>query len=418
MSVGPTRIAVVYNAPTLGAGHPDSASEGDVVGGRRGRRPTPSASRGSPRTPVAAASAAVGEPGARAGGRRRGRTSSSTSLEGFGGAQRRRGVPHGALLELLGLPYTGSTVEALAVCQSKGRTKALLRGHGLPTAASVLVKPGAAIPLTSWTGPAVVKPDSEDGSLGIDQGSVVADHAGLCERVERLRASYGGSVLIEPYLDGPEYNVGVLALPDPQALPVSQVMFRPAEGEWPILTYAAKWDAGSAEDLASPVVCPAEVDPDLAGHLARIAVGAFRATGCRDYARVDFRLDPRGEPMILEVNPNPDIGPRPAGRWPWPRRECPTPRPSPRSSARRSTGLQGVDRAAEDGWGSRRGGAGLRWRPMERRRNRRGPACCSGSRTSSGRTATATGATSPRSRPCSSRHSHTSPTSPTTSSGS
>jgi D-alanine-D-alanine ligase len=75
------------------------------------------------------------------------------------------------------------------------------------------------------------------------------------------------------------------------------------------LTYGAKWDEGSAEDLATPVVCPATIAPELADRVRSLAVSAFRATCCRDYGRVDFRLNDRGEPMILEVNPNPDLGP-------------------------------------------------------------------------------------------------------------
>ena len=115
--------------------------------------------------------------------------------------------------------------------------------------------------------------------------------------------------MIESYLPGPEYNIGVIALPEPKPLPVAQVVFADRPGLWPILTYSAKWVAGSDEDMASPIACPAPIEPELAARLGTLAVSAFRATGCRDYARVDFRLDGRGEPMILEVNPNPDLGP-------------------------------------------------------------------------------------------------------------
>jgi len=73
--------------------------------------------------------------------------------------------------------------------------------------------------------------------------------------------------------------VGVLALPDPEALPVAEVVFRPPAGSWPILTYAAKWAEGSDEDRASPVRCPAEIDEALADRVGRLAVAAFRATG-------------------------------------------------------------------------------------------------------------------------------------------
>ena len=155
-----------------------------------------------------------------------------------------------------------------------------------------------------------MKPDAEDASLGIDQGSVVADRAGLVDRVAKLQREFVGSeVLIEAYLPGPEYNVGVLGLLDPIPLAVAEVAYAPRSGEWPILTYAAKWDVGSEAELASPIRCPASVDDDRADELRRLAEAAFEATGCRDVARVDFRLDGSGRPMILEVNPNPDLGP-------------------------------------------------------------------------------------------------------------
>ena len=128
-------------------------------------------------------------------------------------------------------------------------------------------------------------------------------------RVARVRAAYGPRVLVEAYLPGREFNVGVLALPEPEPLPVAEIVYDRPPGCWPILTYAAKWAPGSAEDLSSPALCPAQVEPALAERLGRLALPALRATGCRDYSRVDFRLDARGAPMILEVNPNPDLDP-------------------------------------------------------------------------------------------------------------
>lgn len=298
------RVAVVYNRPVLPPGHPDATSEGDVV--RVAEAVAGALERNGFRVSMLPAGppldtflAALGASGA---------DLVFNLIEGFGGVS--GGATHlTGLFELLGRPYTGSPVDALAVCQSKGRTKALLRGYGLPTAPSVLVGPDDPIPPLAGRGPVVVKPDGEDGSLGVEQGSVVTDSRGLAERVERLRGAYGGAVLVEDYLPGPEFNVGVVALPEPRALPVAQVDFRPPSGHWPILTYAAKWDEGSVEDRASRVICPAPVERELAGRLVELAVSAFRATGCRDYARVDMRLDGRGEPMILEVNPNPDLNP-------------------------------------------------------------------------------------------------------------
>jgi len=197
----------------------------------------------------------------------------------------------------------------LRVASRRPRTKALLRGLGLPATPSLLIAPGEPVTRPWWSGPSIVKPDAEDASLGIDQKSVVVESSNLHDRVVQVRLAFGGSVLIEPYLPGAEFNVGVIEAPEPLALPVAQVMFAPKSGQWPILTYAAKWDEGSEEDLASPVVCPAPIADELARTLRRIALEAFRATGCRDYARVDFRLDASGEPSILEVNPNPDLSP-------------------------------------------------------------------------------------------------------------
>jgi D-alanine-D-alanine ligase len=229
-------------------------------------------------------------------------------VEGFAGSS--GGEAHvTGLLELLGLQYTGCPPESQALCRSKGRTKALLRGLGLPTAPFVIVRPGDPVP--RWTGswPVIVKPESEDASLGIDQGSVVSSAEGMVEGVARLRTSHGPEVLVETFLPGREFNVGVLDLKTPQALPVAEVVYAPRAKVWPILTYAAKWERGSADDLASPILCPAEVAPALEDRLRALAVEAFRVTGCRDYARIDFRLDEEGNPMILEINPNPDIGP-------------------------------------------------------------------------------------------------------------
>jgi D-alanine-D-alanine ligase len=296
-------VAVLYNEPVLPADHPDARSEADVVAVAHAVGEALIAG-GLDARPLAA-----GPPVS-------GLVSDLTEarpdlvfnlIEGFGGRSGGEAQVT-ALLELLGLPYTGCPSEAQALCHRKGATKALLLGNGLPTAPFLVLEPGDPIPSLSWLGPAMVKPEAEDASLGIDQGSVVSSPAELATRVAELQKAYGPGVMVEAYLPGPEFNVGVLGLAEPEALPVAEVVYQPAPGSWPILTYGAKWAEGSDEDRASPVRCPAQIDEGLAVRLRRLAVAAFRATGCRDVARVDFRLDERGEPMILEVNPNPDLG--------------------------------------------------------------------------------------------------------------
>jgi D-alanine-D-alanine ligase len=298
------RVIVLYNAPALPSDHPDALSEADVVSVAHIVSEA-LVQGGFDAMPFAAAPPADAFVAELA----RARADLVFNLiEGFGGCSRGEERVT-AILELLGLPYTGCPPEAQALCRHKASTKALLRGLGLPTAAFVVAQAGAPLPPLPEPGPWIVKPEAEDASLGLDQSSVVRDPRALSVQVDRSAARYGPTVLIETFLPGAEYNLGILGLPRPQALPIAEVLHAPDPGNWPILTYAAKWHEGSAEDLASPARCPAQVAPDLAERLADLAVRTFEATGCRDYARVDLRLDAEGAPMILEVNPNPALHP-------------------------------------------------------------------------------------------------------------
>lgn len=304
MSARRPRVAVVHNAPALSPDHPDAASEAEVIEAAEAVSAALESSGMEPTIvpagpPLSALIHVLTE----------GRFDAAFNLmEGFGGLSQGATYVTG-VFELLGIPYTGSTVEALAACQSKHQAKALLRGHGLPTAPALVVAVGESIPPLTFPGPYLVKPDIEDGSLGIDQGSVVEEGALMAARVRSLHSRYHGPVLIESYLPGPEFNIGLIELSELVVLPVAQVVFEPIEGHWPILTYEAKWNPDSIDDRTSPVVCPAPIHPELSQRLQSLAAAAFRSTGCRDYARVDFRLDANGRPMILEVNPNPDISP-------------------------------------------------------------------------------------------------------------
>ncbi len=304
MNDGPLQVAILFNAPTLPPDHPDHESEADVVAVAEIIAAT-LAQAGFKVWEVAAGDSLpdlierLSQP----------RPDVVFNLiESFHGQSAGEAEITG-VLESLGLAYTGCPASAQEVGHSKSRTKVLLRAAGLPTAAFVVVSPNEPIPDWSGPWPAIVKPDAEDASLGIDQGSVVEGADDLIDAVDRLRATQPGAVLIEAYLPGREFNVGLLGLPDLEALPVAEIIYDPGADAWPILTYDAKWATGSDDDLASVPACPADIDPALATELARLAVEACGVIGCRDYARVDFRLDADDRPLILEVNPNPDIGP-------------------------------------------------------------------------------------------------------------
>ncbi|HUL03315.1 MAG TPA: hypothetical protein VLV16_08830 [Gemmatimonadales bacterium] len=206
-----------------------------------------------------------------------------------------------ATLELAGVPVTGAGVWTLAVCRRKAMANTLLAQAGLPIPRWTLAQGRIAedFPL-----PAIVKPAAEDASAGLDPGSVVTDRRALRARVAAMTERFD-EVLVQEYIAGREFNVGFVG---DRVLPVAEIDFTGMPpGTWPILTYAAKWDTGSPEDLGSVPVCPAGVSHKLAERLARTAEAAWRAVQGKGYGRVDLRVDGQGRPWVLEVNPNPDL---------------------------------------------------------------------------------------------------------------
>jgi D-alanine-D-alanine ligase len=157
----------------------------------------------------------------------------------------------------------------------------------------------------------IVKPALQDASVGIDQNSVVRRFDRLTERVGYLLDRYGPPVLVERFIPGREFNVSVLETPAGlRVLPLCEIVFdRDDPSCWPIVTYDAKWHPESRDFKATPPHFPSDLDPRLVAELPELARRAFQLVGCRDYARVDFRVSPAGRPYIIEVNPNPCISP-------------------------------------------------------------------------------------------------------------
>ncbi len=210
------------------------------------------------------------------------------------------------IFELLGLPFTGNDSKTLSICQDKHKAKAVLRSCNLPTAQAQLML--AADQPADLKFPIIVKPNNEDASLGIYPDSVVHDEEAFRRQVRRVLDNYRQPALVEPYIDGREFNVSVMENEAIVPLPVSEIDFsQMPKGAPKICSYEAKWFEDHPLYQKTPPVCPAPVDDELRGRLQGMAVDAFRTMGCRDYARVDFRMDAKGRLFILEVNPNPDI---------------------------------------------------------------------------------------------------------------
>ena len=223
--------------------------------------------------------------------------------EGVGGAARHEaGVI--AVLELLGVPHTGSSAWTAALCQRKPAANAVLAAAGLPVPAWRAVRAGDPAPDVGF--PAIVKPAAEDASLGIDQGAVVADAPALRARLAEAGGRWD-ELVVQRYVAGREVNVGVLG---GRALPCAEIDFAGMPpGLRRIVSYRSKWEAGSDEDAGARPVCPAALPAALAAELGRLALAAWRAVGGGSYGRADFRVDDAGRPWLLEVNPNPDLAP-------------------------------------------------------------------------------------------------------------
>jgi D-alanine-D-alanine ligase len=212
-----------------------------------------------------------------------------------------------ALLELLRFSYTGSPPLTLGLCQDKGLTKSILESRGLPTPKYQTLRK-----FEDWEGqvcyPLFVKPLREDASLGITKESYVKNEAELRKRVEYITERYNQPALVEEYIRGRELNVSILGDKDLQILPISEIVFGFTD-EPRIVDYSAKWIDESEEYKKTIPVCPAELDIDIRRTVESVALRAYVALQCRDYARVDIRLK-NGTPYVLEVNPNPDISPQ------------------------------------------------------------------------------------------------------------
>lgn len=217
-----------------------------------------------------------------------------------------------ALLDLMYIPYTGSPPLTLGLCQDKAKVKGILLSQGVRTPRyQVFQRLPKGLEEVCITLPAIVKPIHEDGSLGITRDSVVYEMEGLERQIRYVLEVYRQPALVEEYIDGREMNVGLIELNGKlETLPISEIDYSefPA-GMAKICGYDAKWDPKSIEYQKSKPVCPAPVEPNLKRELESVAKEVYRLFECRDYARVDLRVDHEGRPYVIEVNPNPDISP-------------------------------------------------------------------------------------------------------------
>lgn len=202
--------------------------------------------------------------------------------------------------------FTGAGSDALRDCLDKALTKKRLLEKKIPTPRFQAFETGNELLDNSLKFPLIVKPLREDGSIGIDDSSYVNDEPGLRKKVREIIKKYKEPALAEEYIEGREINAAMLG---DEILPLSEIVFELPEGKPKILTYDCKWLSDSDEYKKTMGKCPIEIDEEVKTNIIRIAHESVRAMGCRDYARVDFRVTKEGLPYVLEVNPNPCINP-------------------------------------------------------------------------------------------------------------
>ena len=224
--------------------------------------------------------------------------------EGFKGRNRESQVP--ALLELLDIPYTGSDPATLSIALDKGLAKKIVRQAGIHTPNFQLMNTGKERLSKEFAGfPLMVKPVAEGSSKGVVTKSVCNSEAELREVVREIASKYDQPALIEEYISGREFTVGLLGERRPRALSPMEIVFLEKEDKTPVYSFQHKLDWNDRIRYDAP----ARVEPAVMEKLRAAARGCFMALGCRDVARIDFRMDDRGRIYFLECNPLPGLTP-------------------------------------------------------------------------------------------------------------
>ncbi len=229
--------------------------------------------------------------------------------EGFKGVSREAQIP--VMCEMLQLPYLGSDPLTLSLCLDKARTKEILNYHNIPTASFFVCEQASSLNGHALTFPQIVKPLHEGSSKGIYNKSLVHAYDELRQEVERIIDRYGQPALIESFLPGREFTVALMGNGNKvKPLPIVEIKYDSLpEGVNPIYSYEAKWIWDTPDQPLEIFSCPAKIDPALQNEIEKICMDTYRVLRCKDWSRIDVRLDEMDVPHIIEINPLPGILP-------------------------------------------------------------------------------------------------------------
>ena len=231
--------------------------------------------------------------------------------EGLRGPSREAQIP--AILDMFGIPYTGSDPVTLGICLDKARAKEILSFHQIPNPAFHVITSVEELRGRTIELPSVVKPLHEGSSKGVLNASIVRSQKELVVQVERVLNDYAEPALVEKFLPGREFTVALLGNGQSlRAFPIVEIRLdQLPEGVNPLYSYEAKWVWDQSDHPVEMYDCPAHIDSDLERRIKETCISVFSVLRCRDWCRIDLRLDASGTPNIVELNPLPGILPNP-----------------------------------------------------------------------------------------------------------
>jgi len=227
------------------------------------------------------------------------------------GSSREAQIP--AMLDMLQIPYTGSDPLTLTTCLDKARTKEVLSYYKIPNAKFLLVQEINDLSNFDLSFPVIIKPVAEGSSKGIFNSSFINNFFDLETNLAELLQEYSQPFLIEEFLPGREFTVALIGNKnDLEVLPIIELNLHELPSELvPIYSYEAKWVVDTKDNPLNIFSCPADIDNDLENEIKEVAKKTFNILRCKDWSRIDIRLDANNKPNVIEVNPLPGILPDP-----------------------------------------------------------------------------------------------------------
>jgi len=223
------------------------------------------------------------------------------------GSFRSREAQVPSVLEMLNIPYTGSDPQCLAICLDKSLTKKIVRLAGITTPQWRIVNSEQELVSRIWEGisfPTIVKPASDGSSKGIRLNSIAHNAEDAARAAVELLSRYQQPVMIEEYIEGPEVTVGVVGNTPPQIMGTMGITMKGSGRPPQIYSLEIKRDYLNNVDYT----CPASLPEKVISKLNDYSIRAFETLGCRDFARLDFRIGASGIPHFIEINPLPGLG--------------------------------------------------------------------------------------------------------------